>query len=667
VVKLLNLKNSNLIIMIEYIIEKLGVTPNPMQKNFLENGFHEKNRVVVNSPTASGKTLLAEIVMIKNFLEEKKKSIYIVPLKALAEEKFQSFSKKLALFGMTVGISTGDYDSSPFTVQAYDVLIVTSEKMDSLLRHGIQTKSIGLAVIDEVHLINDDERGATLEMVVTKLKMSGCKILALSATIPNGNEIAEWIKGELFESDYRPTKLLKTAGVEGQAVFHDGTVRYDDAEELITNILRLNSKNQILVFVSSRKNAESLAQKLKIQNFLTEQEKLDCTELSRKSIKTLPNPTTQCKKISEVLKKGVAFHHAGLERKKLKLIEEGFKEKKCLKVIACTTTLAMGIDYPASWVVIKEIKRFNGMGSSFIPALEVSQMSGRAGRPQYDKEGRVVIMCSEKDKEIVETKYLSGRLENIFSKLSSEKSLRTHALSLIASNETRNLEELFNFFENTFYAVNYGDIEGIRKKIENVVYLLQLWGFITENFKATKLGKRTSELYLDPFIARQFLDFEGGNVFDYIALTMNSSQIPLLHSKKSESIEEAWMFFPDDGYSLEKYKTARALNAWINEATEQNLLEDFNFAPGNVFSTTRIAEWLFHCLAELSFIQNKTSIVKQARKLTTRMKYGVKEELIELCSIKGIGRVRARKLWNQGIKTTEQYQKMKLNEIKTNP
>jgi helicase len=644
--------------MLDYILEKLGVEPNPMQKKFFEEKFHEKPRVVVSSPTASGKTLLAEVAMIQTFLKEKKKSVYIVPLKALAEEKFQSFSKKLAVFGMTVGISTGDYDSNPFTVQAYDVLIVTSEKMDSLLRHGIQTSQIGLAVIDEIHLINDDERGAVVEIVVTKLKRNGCKILALSATIPNGFEIAEWIKGELFESDYRPTTLLKTIGVEGEAVFPDATVKYDDVGELVTNILRLNPKNQILVFVSSRKNAENIARKLNLENFLTEQEKIDCAELSQKSLKTLSTPTTQCRKIANALKKGVAFHHAGLERKKLKLIEQGFKEKRCVKTIICTTTLAMGVDYPASWVIIKEIKRFNGFNATFIPALEVSQMSGRAGRPSYDKEGRVIIMCSEKDKSIVESKYLNGGVENIFSKLSSEKALRTHVLALIASNEAKNLNELNNFFENTFYAVNYGDTEEIKRKIENTTRLLQLWGFITENFKPTRIGKRVSELYLDPLNARQFLDFEGGGVFDYITLIINTGSIPLLHAKK-ENLEEAWSFFPDDPYASEKYKTARALNAWINEYSEKSLLDEFNLPPGNLFQTTRIAEWLLYCLAELAFLQNKTSIVKQARKTALRMKHGVKEELIELCTIKGIGRIKARKLWSKGIKTIEQYQKMK--------
>ncbi len=645
--------------MIDYIIEKLGVVPNPMQKDFFEKGFHDKERVVVSSPTASGKTLLAEIAMIKNHLAGGGKSVYIVPLKALAEEKFRSFSEKLALFGMTVGVSTGDYDSSPFAVQAYDVLIVTSEKMDSLLRHNVSVKGIGLAVVDEVHLINDEERGATLEMVVTKLKRGGCKILALSATIPNGNEIAEWISGSLFESDYRPTKLLKSAGVEGKVEFEDFALDYDDADDLVSRILGLNPKSQILIFVSSRKNAESLALKLNLTSFLTEKERAECTELAEKSLKTFSPPTVQCRRIADSLKKGVAFHHAGLERKKLKLIEEGFKELRCVKVIVCTTTLAMGVDYPASWVIVKEIKRFNGMGAGFIPALEVSQMSGRAGRPNYDKEGRVVIMCSERDLPIVEDKYLSGKLESIFSKLSSDRALLTHVLSLISSNEANSLAELEGFFESTFYAVNYGDIEGIKSKIERIVYMLQAWGFVTDSFKATKIGKRVSELYVDPFTARGFLDFYGGGVFDYLTLLVNSGQIPLLHSRRGESAEEAWSFFPDDQYGVEKYRTARALNAWINEYSENKLFEEFDFAPGNVFYSTKIAEWLLYCLSELSFLQNKTSVVKEARKLTIRIKYGVKEELIDLVSIKGVGRVRARRLWKMGVKSVEQYEKMK--------
>ena len=175
---------------------------NPLQEKALAEGLLEKERVVVSAPTASGKTLLALLKILDNFKKTKTKALYIVPLRALANEKFDEFSEKLSPHGLSIGISTGELDSSSEELYAFDVIIVTSEKMDSLLRHKAHwIQNVGLVVCDEVHLLGEDERGATLEVVLTKLFQQNCRLLCLSATIPNAIEIADWLEAKLIQSD----------------------------------------------------------------------------------------------------------------------------------------------------------------------------------------------------------------------------------------------------------------------------------------------------------------------------------------------------------------------------------------------------------------------------------------------------------------------------------
>ncbi|MCK5282621.1 MAG: DEAD/DEAH box helicase [Nanoarchaeota archaeon] len=193
----------------------------PAQKKAVNSGLFEDKNLLVCTPTASGKTLIAEMAAVKNILEGVGKAVYIVPLKALANEKFKDFKKKYG--GMfRIALSIGDMDSADSYLMDYDLIFTTSEKLDSLIRHHSPwLKYVKTVIVDEVHLLNDAGRGPTLEILITILRslLANVQIIALSATIGNPEELAEWLGANLVIDDWRPVKLEQGVYLGGEIEF----------------------------------------------------------------------------------------------------------------------------------------------------------------------------------------------------------------------------------------------------------------------------------------------------------------------------------------------------------------------------------------------------------------------------------------------------------------
>src|SRR3989338_2677346 len=193
----------------------------PAQEKAIKKGLLDGKSLLVCTPTASGKTLIAELASVKSIIEGKGKAIYIVPLKALATEKYKEFKKRYdRLF--KIAISIGDMDSADEYLLDYDFIITTSEKLDSLMRHRAPwLKYVKVVIIDEIHLLNDAGRGPTLEIIITLLKelLKNVQLVALSATIGNPKELSEWLGAGLVEDDWRPVKLHKGVYLDGEIEF----------------------------------------------------------------------------------------------------------------------------------------------------------------------------------------------------------------------------------------------------------------------------------------------------------------------------------------------------------------------------------------------------------------------------------------------------------------
>jgi len=204
------------------VLKKEGIAKlRPSQEKSIKAGLLENKSLLVCTPTASGKTLVAELGMMNAILNRKGKAIYIAPLKALATEKYKDFNRKYGHL-MKIGISIGDFDSADTYLSNFDLIMCTSEKLDSLMRHHCPwLRDVAVVIIDEVHLLNDTGRGPTLEIIITILKklLKNSQIIALSATIGNEKELAEWLEAELVEDKWRPVDLHKGVYLEGKIQF----------------------------------------------------------------------------------------------------------------------------------------------------------------------------------------------------------------------------------------------------------------------------------------------------------------------------------------------------------------------------------------------------------------------------------------------------------------
>lgn len=668
----------------------------PPQADVVKRNLLGQN-LMISMPTAGGKTLIATLATARKLSENKCKIIYIVPLVALGNEKYQYF-KKFFEGKYKVTLSVGEYDSSDPFLADYDIIVVTSEKMDSLLRHNIEwAENIGLIIVDEIHMINDSSRGPTLEILLTKLRglCPRANTLALSATVNNAKELAEWLNATLVLSDFRPVKLYQGIAYNSKITFPSHKHSYDlSGGELEEDIVQhtIGMGKQCLFFVSTRKSAESLSEKLcKVTAFgLKRGERFQLENLAKEIENALEVPTKQCKALAKSVKCGVSFHHAGLIGQQKRLIEEGFRNG-LVKVICATPTLAMGINIPAFRAVIRDAKRYYpGMGSVYIPVLDYYQMIGRCGRPQYDEFGESVLIArNEQDAEELTQRFIFGEPEDIRSKLAVEPVLRTHLMALIASEFCKTEDSVLDFFSKTFYAYHYGDASSMEEKIFEILNMLEEWDFIKKKegkMKATLIGKRISELYIDPLTAHNFTESLSKankrkitlpfSMLQTICNTLEMRPLPAVRSSEiadtHNTIMEFEKFFlqnvPEE-YDLgfddffKSVKTAILLEEWANEATEDQILTKYKVAPGELKSRLANTDWLMYSMGEMALILGFKEILKDIRKLRVRMLYGIKPELMQLVKLKDIGRVRSRKLFNAGFKALDDLRNASLQSI----
>src|SRR5919198_2328633 len=305
--------------------------------------------LVLAIPTASGKSLVAYLAILASVLRHGK-ALYIVPLRALAAEKYEDL-KEFESLGIKVGISVGDYDSVDPTLEKFDVIVATSERADALLRHRTNwLQQLSIVVADEVHLINDADRGPTLEVTLAKLRQVNPKaqVLALSATIRNSAELARWLEAEHITSEWRPVPLKEGVYHDGLVYFSDGSVKEVKVDEehlsgLVTDIMA--EGGQALVFVSTRRSTEALARSLArdVRTKLSEKDLDHLKKIADQLIRGQDESTSMAARLGKCIEGGVAFHHAGLTNPQRSLVEKEFRKGR-LRALAATPTLCLHPD-----------------------------------------------------------------------------------------------------------------------------------------------------------------------------------------------------------------------------------------------------------------------------------------------------------------------------------
>jgi helicase len=598
------------------------------------------------------------------------KCLYIVPLKALASEKYEEFASK----GVKVGISTGDFDRRDDFLGRNDIIVATSEKLDSLTRNSAPwLPDISLLVVDEVHLIDDPSRGPTLEMVITKMqqKNPALQIIALSATIGNPDSLAGWLGAEMVTSEWRPVDLR-------QGVYCDGAIHFRNSARQVADISKYEDLNlcadtireggQCLVFVSSRRNAEAFAKRA-AQKQKAESPALHdyADRLKKIAGSDAENPLAAC------VARGTAFHHAGLRKEERQIVEEGFRKGE-IKCIASTPTLAAGLNLPARRVIIRDYLRFSaGEGMVPIPAREYHQMAGRAGRPRLDPYGEAVLIAKDRNhvEELFEW-YIESPAEDVHSRCADESVLSTHILSLISSGFARSQDEVRSFMEKTFYVHQNRSPRTLSRAIDRAVSFLvsaEMTVEIDGQLSATEYGSLVSRLYIDPRGAEAIVcamqeqeSYSDIGLLvticgtpDMIRPYVKNADIPVLDKFLKKHGEDLWTGAvpPDEEEDFFRgMKAAMILHDWQSELSDTMIAERYGVGPGDVYAMVEGVNWLLHATVQLARIF-KPAFYSQVRECEVCIKHGIKRELLPLIRLRGIGRVRARRLFDRGITDPE--------------
>lgn len=661
----------------------------PPQADAVKAGLLEGQNILVAAPTASGKTLIAMLAMMRFLSTKQGKVVYLTPLRALAAEKFSEFKKMEKIdLGRKIkaAISTGDFDSVDKESESADIVVLTNEKMDSIIRHGVDwVDKIGLVIADEVHLIGDKDRGPTLEVILTKLKglESKPQIVGLSATITNSNELAEWLGCKLVLSDWRPVPLTEGVFDGGSVLWNNG-----DSNEIESSIRgppidlcldTIKNGGQSLVFAETRTRSASLAAKGSdaVLKFLTDSEKKYLEEISQKILDNNEH-TDLIKTLSTLLKKGVGFHHAGLNQNCREIIETEFRNGK-IKLLASTPTLAAGVNLPARRVVISSIARYDVKAGTNKPIsiLEYKQLCGRAGRPQYDKFGEAIIVGNSNASDLIEY-YINGTPEPIESQLTDDKALRIHILSHIVSNPGIKDEQIFEFFQKTLAGLQTRkntlkfSIEIAKKFLIRENLIIQK----AERFAATEFGKKVSMLYIDPITAIYFkrglevISENKRHTLGFLHLVSSCEEFFPKFSLRNKDYETLGTLIENKSSELiepiSEYDCSRsllALHSWISESSEIHLSDNLGIESGDMHRMAETADWLVYCLYEIAKLVDRADLLEELDTIRKRIAYGIKEELVELVKIRGIGRVRARKLYDHGIRTIEDLHTIPINKL----
>jgi helicase len=639
----------------------------PPQEECIRAGIFEGKNLLLAIPTASGKTLVAEMAM-HHHIARGGKCLYIVPLKALASEKHGEFSGKK----VRVGISTGDYDRREEYLGRNDIVIATSEKVDSLMRNNAPWLSeVTLLVVDEVHLLDSEDRGATLEMVITKLRSRNpsMQILGLSATIGNPRTLAGWLDATPVTSTWRPVQLR-------EGVFYRGSIRFADGERKVEGVSKFDDLNlcldtvaeggQCLVFVSSRKNAEAFAKRaagaLKRASPALAAAARDLSELAE---------TEMERSLAACVERGAAFHHAGLRREQRRIVEAGFRAGE-IRCIASTPTLAAGLNLPARRVIIRDYLRYRaGEGMAPIPVREYHQMAGRAGRPRLDPYGEAVLIAKDEDAvHDLTCNYIEAPPEDVHSQCGSAKAICSHVLSLVATGFASGEGQILGFLDRTFYVHENRNRHGLEKVVERALSFLEKSEMVVRlgsEVSATELGTLVSRLYLDPRSAEAITACLAGvekfspvgllhllcSTPDMPTLYLRQADLPRLEKFLYEHEDAVWLPLPSFGEEecetfFRALKTALVLADWTDEVGEAMICERYGINPGDIYSFVESVQWLVHAASRLSS-RFAPHLAGPVRDMEVRVSSGVKAELLPLVSLRGIGRVRARRLFNNGI------------------
>jgi len=609
---------------------------NPVQSRAYEIYNRDCNAIIASS-TSSGKTAIAEMFLSNEVRERGGKGLYLSPLKALAQEKIDDWSSDDHHFkDLKISICTGDYritEDRKKELADANLILMTSEMLSHRCRNHKSEgnnflSEVGTLIVDEFHLIGVDGRGDHLEAALMKFTQvnPNIRLVFLSATMPNVDQIGEWVSYELtkketylIESSYRPCPL--TIHYEK---YYDGDKKYEDRElHKVAHALQVVEDypdDKFLVFSHTKRTGRYMK-----------------TALERAGI-------------------NCGYHNADLTKAKRLKLEKDFKEDSDLRVLVATSTVAWGLNLPARRVVILGVHR----GLSQVENYDIQQMSGRAGRPKYDPSGDVYILVPESQSDHYVKKL--NRKQNIESQMldtlgGHHKIMAFHVVSEIHHGSIRNKDDFHEWYARSLAAFQSMQLDD--DVVDQLVDLLLKKGIIREyegEYKVNAVGKISSMFYFDPFdvadLRRNFSSiFENNRQDNDYAISMalasvESCKLGIVSKNEEEEMGPFSARIRKMFGNIKKpvIKSAYAYHLLLKGLTSQT----FNpYMRGLQMDFPRLAT----VLKSIDSMSAKWDQKEWLGNLQTRVVYGVDDYLVGLCNLPHIGKVRANKLWNSNIRS----------------
>lgn len=621
---------------------------NPVQTRLLDTYAGESN-IAIAAATSAGKTVAAEMYLAYEIRKRGGKGIYVGPLKALASEKEQDWTDKAHHFSdLGVAIVTGDFRFTNTRLSELDkssLVVMTPEMLASRCRNHTSDKSkflkdVGTIVFDESHLLTVPSRGDHIEVALMKLsKMNpDIRVVLLSATMPNVDEICEWtshLTGRdtyYLESDYRPCPL----SIHYES-YYDGDRAYDAKEQqkagTACSIVDYYPDDKFLVFVHTKRTG-----------------KLMLDELERHGVKA-------------------EFHNADLKLKDRKGLEDRFKNDPDFRVIVATSTLAWGLNLPARRVIITGIHR----GLTLVENYDIWQMVGRAGRPRYDPRGDAYILVPESDKDQVidrlkkKSPIRSTLLEFVGTESNPHyKTLAFHVVSEIHHGNIQTKEGFNEWFRRSL-AHHQNQLFNDTIIDKTIALLEQYRAIVIEDnvYKCTAIGKIASMFYYSPFdvsdLRRNFkLIFEQNLADNDFALAMamgniDSNKWAIVNRSEKEQMSIFEMkvkrLFGENTFLPGSMKYGFAYYNMLKG--KQN--DVFGALQGALQVDLERTMQVVNAIDQMSGKWDKQAFLKTFK---MRLQYGVEADLVELCQIPNVGHVRANRLKDKKITTLDQFAAM---------
>ncbi|XP_061439125.1 helicase POLQ-like isoform X2 [Rhineura floridana] len=624
--------------------------------------LQQRKNLIYSLPTSGGKTLVAEILILRELLCKQMDVLMILPYVAIVQEKVGGLSG----FGMELGFLVEEYAGSKGRIPPVkrrlkkSLYIATIERGHSLVNSFIETgriSDLGLVVVDELHMLGEGSRGAILEMTLAKILYTSktTQIIGMSATLNNVGDLQQFLKAEYYTSNFRPVELKEYVKIRDSICEVDSKaengftfsrlldfkysagLQKTDPDHLIALVTEVIPKYSCLVFCPTKKNCENVAE------MICKHLNRDCKKLKEKEkhdvIAVLANICNGrlCPVLKRTIPYGIAYHHSGLTSDERKWIEEAYSSG-ILCLLTCTSTLAAGVNLPARRVIL----RAPYVATEFMKKNQYKQMIGRAGRAGIDKAGESILIMQEKDKDLVKNLVYSPP-ESCYSNLLLEfnKGIRSLLLSLIGLKIATNPEEVYQFMRITLLSVQ-PQLLPKEKSLWDVTLEVLQWlkenGLLKErtsadggqNLEITRLGQATYKgsvdlAYCDMLYADLKKGLEGLILESYLHLLYLTTPYDMI-----PQCSPNWMIYFKQYSQLSPVEQQVALIVGVPESFITKK------ASGQAVKKELNEFWVYKALLT---------------ELTKRLTYCVKAELIPLMEVAGVLEARAKQLYNSGYKT----------------